>query len=302
MSVFSNKPSELGELEARVRNRESWLKVGVVAVFSILVGWKLTVSTIPIGVVDFPTLLTTLLSLFAIALSLAFYFKATETSNTFYDNTYRFTKDISEILGRIEAGFGERLRHLDEGYSGLRESVSKMPPDQGATRQALHLEEETIKQLEAEKATVLAQLAERAKLQEAEKRTLFDQMEAKDRELRQARAETAFLRRRLVSGAPPVTSAATGHERLRSPMEEALRRVTQYVQNPAAGPLVALSARESESTIRERFLELREAFPEGFIDDLRLIGFVSGDNQLTIQGLRWLRRLAKGLGNKDLTL
>ena len=39
--------------------------------------------------------------------------KATDTSNNFYDNSYKFTKEISEILGRIEAGFGEKLKHID---------------------------------------------------------------------------------------------------------------------------------------------------------------------------------------------
>jgi hypothetical protein len=59
--------------------------------------------------IDFPTLLSLLLALFSVALSALFYFKATDTSNAFYDNTYKFTKDIAELLVKMESGFGERL-------------------------------------------------------------------------------------------------------------------------------------------------------------------------------------------------
>jgi len=69
---------------------------------------------------DTSTLLSLLLALFSVALSALFYFKATDTSNAFYDNTYKFTKEIAELLVKIESGFGEKLRHLDEGYKNTR--------------------------------------------------------------------------------------------------------------------------------------------------------------------------------------
>jgi hypothetical protein len=67
------------------------------------------------------------LALFAIALSIAFYFKASDTAHTFYDNTYKFTKEISEMLGRIEAGFGEKLRHLEESYLRMSKRIEGIP-------------------------------------------------------------------------------------------------------------------------------------------------------------------------------
>ena len=82
---------------------------------------------------EFSDLLALIMGLFAIAMSVAFYFKATDTSNKFYDNVYKFTQETSEILGRIEAGFGERLRHLDEGYTGLQsrfDKFSSMSPEE----------------------------------------------------------------------------------------------------------------------------------------------------------------------------
>lgn len=279
------------DLDLRIRNRRSWLQVLVIGLFAGIIAWKLLTGNAAFATIDFATLLSVLLSLFAIALSVAFYFKATDTSNTFYDNTYRFTKDISEILGRIEAGFGERLKHLDEGYSGLRESVARIPRDPGETQQALNHEEETIKRLEAEKAAVLDQLAERAKLQEAEKRQLFEQMEIKDRELRQVRAETASLRRRLLSDAS--THSHTIPEVRGASVDEILKRVTTYTQHFAAKNLLAASTRQSEGAFRERFAELREALPAAYVEDLKALGFVSAENQLTDVGVRWIRRLAR---------
>ena len=95
--------------------------------FTILFVYKLAIADLSFDFskFDFNALLALLLSLFAIGLSIVFYFKATDTSNLFYDNTYKFTKDISNILGRIEAGFGEKLQNLDKGYSGLLNKIDK---------------------------------------------------------------------------------------------------------------------------------------------------------------------------------
>lgn len=103
----------------RIENRDSWLRFLVVAAVIGVVLWKIATADLDLSQFAFSDLLALLLALFAIGLSVAFYFKAAETSNALYDNSDRFTKQISEILGRIEAGFGERLRPLDEGYSGL---------------------------------------------------------------------------------------------------------------------------------------------------------------------------------------
>src|SRR5579872_1157073 len=72
---------------------------------------------------NFNDVLTLGLAIFSIWLSVSFYHQANNVSNLFYDNIYKFTQDVSVILGRIEAGFGERLRHIDEGYAELRTSV-----------------------------------------------------------------------------------------------------------------------------------------------------------------------------------
>ena len=156
----------------------------------VVVAWKLLSAEFKIDLASFSfnDFLALVLALFSVALSVAFYFKANEASNQFYDNTYKFTKEMSEILGRIEAGFGERLRHLDEGYSGMRDRLDRLP-HYGATPSEVKKEEEEIKRKEAEQRALIEDLARKAKLAEHEKQALFENLSQKNDELEQARME-----------------------------------------------------------------------------------------------------------------
>lgn len=162
----------------------------------IVIVWKLLSAEVKIDLASFSfnDFLALTLALFSVALSVAFYFKANEASNQFYDNTYKFTKDMSEILGRIEAGFGERLRHLDEGYSGVRERLDKMP-NYVAVASEVKREEEVIQRKEQEQRALIEELANKAKLAEHEKTELFSNLEEKHQELEQARAELRIMRK-----------------------------------------------------------------------------------------------------------
>ena len=55
------------------------------------------------------SILSTLLAFFSIFISIFFYFKADETSTNFYDSSYKFMKDISVTLGKIEERFVDRI-------------------------------------------------------------------------------------------------------------------------------------------------------------------------------------------------
>jgi hypothetical protein len=105
------------------RNIRDLALVAAIVVFT----WKILNADLKINIAEFSftDLLALILALFAVWLSVMFYFKADEASSRFYDNSYRFTKEMGVVLGRMEAGFGERLKHLDEGYSGLRDALSK---------------------------------------------------------------------------------------------------------------------------------------------------------------------------------
>src|SRR5690606_16157646 len=107
--------------------------------------------------------------LFSVGLSALFYFKATDTSNAFYDNTYKFTKDIAELLVKIESGFGERLRNLDEGYSSMRNylqgSGQRQSADVEKTKEKLETEQQEIEKVRAERNRIVAELIEKSQLQ-----------------------------------------------------------------------------------------------------------------------------------------
>lgn len=184
----------------KISVRNNWLKIFVVVVATSVLALKLWEADFSkaFAAFDFSDLLALFLALFSIALSVLFYLKATDTSNVFYDNTYRFTKDVSEILGRVEAGFGEKLAHLDKGYSGLKSAVENIPFDRQQTQQDIEEEEQQLEKVERERAELIESLAERARLEGKEKDRLFQQIQRQDEELSNTRRELYLLRRRMM--------------------------------------------------------------------------------------------------------
>lgn len=168
----------------------------VIILLLIVVSIKLLNSDIKINfqTFSFTDLLSVFLAFFAIALSAAFYFKATDTSNLFYDNTYKFTKEMSEILGRIEAGFGERLKHIDEGYSGLSDKIDKFPFDIKEAKEEKIKEENNIKKQEKDFNEIIINLMEKAHIADAEKDVLLKDLENHKNELDHSKQELNKLK------------------------------------------------------------------------------------------------------------
>lgn len=164
--------------------------------FTLLLIYKIVVSdfSFDFSKFDFNALLALILSLFAIGLSVTFYFKATDTSNLFYDNTYKFTKDVSTILGRIEAGFGEKLQNLDKGYSGILNKIEKEianPKDIEETKTDKKEVEQSLQNEIKERNNIIQNLLEKTQLEQRDKeefqKALFDKEKSMiklERELR----------------------------------------------------------------------------------------------------------------------
>lgn len=163
--------------------------------------WKLFNADISIkfGQISLADITSVLLAFFAIALSVAFYFKATDTSNRFYDNSYAFTREMSEILGRIESGFGEKLRHIDEGYTGLRDKFDRIPFDMKEAKEEEKKEEETIREQEKERDKIILDLMEKAQVADDEKERLLNELNLHARELEKSKDELRRLQRRINS-------------------------------------------------------------------------------------------------------
>lgn len=196
---FRSRNSFEDEYESlKIKNRiamiNTWLKVAVIVAFSLFAVFKLwntDLSSI-ISNFSFSEFMALILALFSISLSVLFYFKATETSNVFYDNTYRFTQDISEILGRIESGFGERLKHLNEGYLDIKRVVESFPMDPKEVEKRLITDESRKKEIEDERTVVLEEILEIVK-QVDKGNELVDEIRNKDNQINELNEKISSL-------------------------------------------------------------------------------------------------------------
>ncbi|WP_458400943.1 hypothetical protein [Mailhella sp.] len=224
--------------------------------------------------VDLSTLLSLALALFSIFISFQFYFKTTETSNKFYDNTYKFTKDISEILVKIESGFGEKLdyinRYMQNGHniSEFREEKKEIKEDiSEKDKERDRFVESIVKKLnesEDEKKNLLAQYKEI----EREKEHLSERLE----ELRRQR--NTFLYNDRILERPRIH-----------------RIVTTFTKNKIIPELLADDYESFEDKVKH-FAELTEKGGPKYIQDLESLEYWDND-ELTPKGYRWLHRLVE---------
>lgn len=114
--------------------------------------------------VSVDSLISLLLAFFSIFISILFYFKSTDTSNKFYDNSYNFMKDISVTLGKIEERFGEKLNNINDKISHDTEERSKQ-----------------LKSVEDDMKTIKG-LSEKAKLSPEEKDIISEKLQKKEYE------------------------------------------------------------------------------------------------------------------------
>jgi hypothetical protein len=281
---------EKGSKSDQIKNRESWLKVIAIALFAVLFAWKFLTS--PINLVDFrlSDLLVLILSIFAIWLAVMFYFKATETSNTFYNNTYEFTKDISEILGRIEAGFGERLKHLDEGYAALRDKYDRSPVDTVNASKQVEEEGKKVKKKEEEMEQLIQDLVKKTQLQDKEKDELIKKWREKDKELVNAKSELQFLQERLA-----VLEKLKSYQA--APLSlELPRNLVLYIKRRLLKEFGLESVLEApRQVLLHRFESVKSSFAPSFLEALREFDIVDDHEVLTNKGIQILKEIAANI-------
>lgn len=171
-----------------------------IVVLIIVVGARFATADFNIELKDFS--FTDFVSLFlaisSVALSALFYFKADESSRTFYTHTYKFTKEVSEMLGRIDSGFGEKLANIGRGYTDLSQKFDRFSYDPGlAARSAESSEAKKaeIEEQEARRQNIIEDLMQRASVAGAEKAELLEQLSTLSRELEKSKAELAEQKR-----------------------------------------------------------------------------------------------------------
>lgn len=238
--------------------------------------------------VDFPTLLSLLLALFSVGLAALFYFKATETSNTFYDNTYNFTKDIAQLLVKMESGFGEKLRHLDEGYSSMREYLqnnqqSTSNEELEKTKKKIETEKQEIEKVLSERNEIIQNLVERSHLQAEEKEGVLANLLEKEKELEEARKELTRMNRRLL------VDRMTRRQLREGDIDAGMAEFTSRHVIPKIGGERIMQG--PSTVIRRSFDRLKNEVPVEYLFDLEKHGFYK--DGLTAEGVVFLRELTK---------
>lgn len=262
-----------------------WVKAICTLVAVGVICYKIYLTPIELTV-DFPTLLSLLLALFSVGLAALFYFKATETSNTFYDNTYNFTKDIAQLLAKIESGFGEKLRNLDEGYSSVRDYIqnsSSSSKDIDETKQKIEGEKQEIEKAIEERNKIVRQLFEQSQLQEEEKEAIAQQLAEKEQELEASQNELSRMNKKLFI------------ERMRKRKEREIDSgIEEFTKDFVIRELdPERVVRLPPSRIRRMVDDILNKAPHQYIEDLERHGFF--DNGINSDGINFIRRLAKQL-------
>jgi hypothetical protein len=255
----------------------AWTKDVLLVLFSLALIWRVVIAKIDLKGFSFNDLLSLLLAVFSVALSVAFYFKANETSNKFYDNTYKFTKEMSELLGRIESGFGERLRHLDEGYSTMAERVDKLPNYFAPTVSQVQSSEDEVATLNQNVAKIIESFASRAHLAEQEKNDIVISLSRANEELAEAKKALSMMKSRADDDANLIK-----RRRRLPPKSIVLRFVAEEIKKIA--PVGLIDGTISENAVVEGFESIKRSLPPEAIDDMKAHGLVDDTVSLTEAG------------------
>jgi hypothetical protein len=280
------------ETDNLTKKCESWLKLitwsvtyFLIIVILIIILYRIINEDFKFIFTDlrFSDLLSLIMAIFAIALSIIFYLQAEKTSRTFYNYTYRFTITTSALLGRIEAGFTEKLRHLDEGQISLKERFDKIPyMNPETTKKEISEETRKLEKEVSERQKIIDRLLERSSLEIHEKENVISELKEKEKTIDEMKREISHLNRRLTHENENIISNEN-IVTLRAMMEY-LRSQAPELFNMSLEQIRALSSRE----LKEKFELYINKFDHRFVSDLRLRHYLEANDKLTKEGVRFL--------------
>lgn len=267
------------------------VKAFAVIVFLSVIAYKIAVTPFNF-VFDFPTLLSLLLAFFSVGLAALFYFKATETSNTFYDNTYKFTRELAQLITKMESGFGERLRHLDEGYSSVRDHIQRMPREEKVREAQKKIEEgeETLDKTYEERNALIMQLIDRAQLQEEEKTKFMAELREKEEQLEKTQKEMSQLKRRVT-----ISQMKSSRGQPDTLLDDS--GFIEYTEDHVLDRIWRSGRNLTKPAIKRRFAEIVESLEQGYVKDLNKWHIVDDENELTDFGAGYLQQIRVGRGD-----
>ncbi len=189
------------KIEDKIRNRNNILFICLIpsVIFLLPVLFKFIFPDASLNLTNFgfSDLLATILAFFAISISFVFYFKASDTSNKFYNNTYTFTKDISEKLGRMEERFGQQLEYLNDGYNKVVELGAYKDLDKEDREAEIRKKEKELAEKQKSFEKTIENLIGNTKYPELDAKNLKKEINEKDLEIYELRKKIDKMKENL---------------------------------------------------------------------------------------------------------
>ncbi|MCC5923964.1 MAG: hypothetical protein JJT77_09265 [Crocinitomicaceae bacterium] len=240
----------------------------------------------------FTDLLSMLLALFAVWISINFYHKNNETSSKFYNNTYTFTKDISETLGRIEERFGEKLESLKEENKSLSTRVEKYYTGFGSKtidkekdeKKEKEIQQKLEKELE-EKNKLLDQFTKKYKIAEQDRNQFIEMLNNKTEEVNRLERKLMLFEKNsaMINNKYNLPSRLVSYVKRIFTKDEELRRI------------FCIPDIMDEEEIKINFHHLSRRFNPGFISDLEKYDLINEERILTDFGLKVMTEIARNV-------
>ena len=277
-----------------------WFSWIIATILVIVVSIKILLSDFDFSQLQFgfTDLLSIILALFAVWISINFYHKNNDTSTKFYNNTYTFTKDISETLGRIEERFGEKLESLKEENKSLSSRVEKYYTGNGSKtvdkekdeKKEKEIQDKLKKELE-DKNELLNQFTKKYKIAEQDKNQFLEELNTKTNEVRKLERKLKLFEidNTIISEKFNLPSRLISYIKRRFRKSEELRRI------------FCMPDILNSDEIRINFHQISKKLNPGFIADLEKYDLINEDRILTDFGLKIMTEIARDLDSEMLS-
>lgn len=277
--------------------RKTWylefknLIIFVVFMLTIGIFLKFTPISFPkienITIID---IVSILIAFFAIGMSFAFYFQASQTSHTFYDNTYKFTKDVSETLGRMEGMFGEKLTHLDSAYTRIDERMGRVFDPEKVT-QEIEETKNMAEENEKERDDLIRELMEKSEMKENERVEFMERLRDAEMRYMDYRNKTENLERKLRDAEIALNKSSNIGESWIT-KSEPVNTVERYTIDTVLRKLdISKITYTSISSIQNQFNSIANLLSTSYLEDMSELGYYDGG--LITNGAKWIRVLAR---------
>ncbi|WP_288592931.1 hypothetical protein [uncultured Victivallis sp.] len=267
-------------------------------IFIGVITWRISNANIDISNFkdcNFNDLLSLILALFAILISVLFYFKSTESSNKFYSDTYRFTKDISESIGRIDERFGEKMTSLYDNFkrldSYLHNQPSKVEKEIKTVEATEQKATESKEKSEQEYQEIINNLITRTKIDGEEKDKLLRELQRIQQERDEAIEAMSLAQHKLKrlqarKQKDYIPFNSSNYEDINNQIKEFFMRTSFSHQIEELGFPMA----------KAFFHKIKnDHLPSSLLDDMQRLDYLDSEGELTNRGYKMLKEVSNAL-------